>query len=95
VKTISKNIQQKKEGKTKGFIRAVWGYRQPILRSKNNPYSGPYTTATVKLISENIQLKKEDRTRGFIETAWGCTQQPGTTIRRGHNKPYKTTRWRP
>jgi hypothetical protein len=38
---------------------------QAILCSRDSPYSGPYTAATVKLISEFIQLSKEGRTRGF------------------------------
>jgi hypothetical protein len=92
---ISENIQLKKEGRTRWFIAAVWGCTQPILRIRNNPFSGPYTTGTMKLISENIQLKKEGRTRGFIAAVWGCTQQPSTTIRRSCNKPYKTTKRRP
>jgi hypothetical protein len=66
-----------------------------LSESINNPYSRPYAAATMKLISENIQLKKEGITKGFIVAIWSYTKQPGTAIKRGRNKPYKTTKMRP
>jgi hypothetical protein len=38
---------------------------EAILRSRNIPYSGPYTTRTMKLISENIRLKKKAEPEGL------------------------------